>query len=92
MFNQVYIHIVFNSVTIFDTFYSLKLVSSQNFSSKVLWNSVIGAFGANYNKFLVNFLFLAHCVAFEKLVSELHEFFFQVTLGGKGADLSVKNL
>ena len=43
-------------------------------------------------KMRIIFFIFAHCVAFEKLVSELHEFFFQVTLGGKGADLSVKNL
>ena len=42
--------------------------------------------------FLVNSLCLAHCVAFEKLVSELQWIFSQATLGEKGADLSVKNL
>ena len=35
-------------------------------------------------KMRIIFFIFAHCVAFEKLVSELHEFFFQVTLGGRG--------
>ena len=44
---------VWHSTPIFDTFYSLKLVSSQNFGWEPLQNSVIGGFAANYNNLLI---------------------------------------